>query len=140
MVFFPSSPLPGYSIVLVLLLVALDHCARAQNATFINILLGGLDDLGLTKFTSVVRQVNADPAQITFSLSLSDSTTPKTLFVPNNDACEFSLILRRMLSDYAQSLTQMSTLMTTPIARTTQDSFPLSYCTILHRANIFRKT
>ena len=64
----------------------------AQDDTFIQMLLSYLDSLQLTNFTSVVRQVQADPTQTTFFTTISDSSTPKTLFVPNNDACAIFLL------------------------------------------------
>lgn len=66
----------------------------AQNVTFMNNLLSGLDQIGFTNFTAVVRQVTND-GLLTFAQTLSDASTPKTIFVPNNDACEWlSLFFR----------------------------------------------
>lgn len=67
--------------------MASGHVVLAQNQTFITGLLANLDAQGLTNFTSVVRQVQSDTSEIAYFLSLSDSSSPKTLFVPNNDAC-----------------------------------------------------
>lgn len=76
------------------LLHVLGFCAiirhvEAQNQTFINALLANLNGLGLTNFTSIIKQTQPDSSQIAFFLSLSDSSTPKTLFAPNNQACMF---------------------------------------------------
>ena len=60
----------------------------AQNQTFINELISTLDSQGLTNFTTIIQQAQVDSNQIAFFLSLSDSSSPKTLFAPNNDACE----------------------------------------------------
>lgn len=60
----------------------------AQDVTFFNDLLDGLDQLGLTNFTTIVRQVT-DGEQIPFAVTVSDASSPKTLFVPSNVACEF---------------------------------------------------
>lgn len=77
----------GY-LTLRLVFVALAAPTLAQDGAYLDALLTGLDVLGLTSFTSVVRQVDSDPSQPIFSLSLSDFTIPYTLFVPDNDACE----------------------------------------------------
>ncbi|THG96409.1 hypothetical protein EW026_g5412 [Hermanssonia centrifuga] len=66
--------------------MASGHVVLAQNQTFITGLLANLDAQGLTNFTSIVRQVQSDTSEIAYFLSLSDSSSPKTLFVPNNDA------------------------------------------------------
>ncbi|KAJ3535182.1 hypothetical protein NM688_g7014 [Phlebia brevispora] len=60
--------------------------AVAQNQTFINGIISNLNGLGLTNFTQIIKQIESDTDQIAFFLSLSDASTPKTLFAPNNDA------------------------------------------------------
>lgn len=62
--------------------------AMAQNQTFISGLLSNLNSQGLTNFTNIIQQIQADSNQIAFFLSLSDSSSTKTLFAPTNDACE----------------------------------------------------
>ena len=62
--------------------------AFAQDDDFVSSLLSNLDSIGLTSFTDIVRQVQADTSETTFFLSISDSSTPVTLFVPDNDACK----------------------------------------------------
>ncbi|KIP12239.1 hypothetical protein PHLGIDRAFT_327582 [Phlebiopsis gigantea 11061_1 CR5-6] len=68
---------------------AAEHGVLAQdgiNNSLFSSLLDSLDNLGYTNFTAVARQVTADPQEITFSLNLVDTSSPKTLFVPNNSA------------------------------------------------------
>ena len=60
----------------------------AQDDQLVGVLLENLDSYGLTNFTALVRAVQADPTQPTFDISISDFSTPKTLFIPNNAACE----------------------------------------------------
>ncbi|PSR75400.1 hypothetical protein PHLCEN_2v9158 [Hermanssonia centrifuga] len=80
-----SSRVVAYGLML---LLAAGHVlvAQAQNQTFITGLLANLNGLGLTNLTNVMTQVQADANQIAFFLSLSDSSTPKTFFAPNNAA------------------------------------------------------
>ena len=66
--------------------------AQAFNVTFVNDFLRTLDSMGFTNFTTLVAQVTNDGAT-SFATYLSESSTPKTLFVPNNDACESSIFL-----------------------------------------------
>ena len=100
----------------------------AQNDTFITTLLSGLDQLGMTNFTGVVRQVQADTTQPTFFLSLSDSSTPKTLFIPINEACKFQFmpVIKSRVDASIQSSNRMRTFSATRTRQTTQDFSPPS--------------
>ena len=70
--------------------------AMAQNKTFINALLGKLDGMGLTNFTSMIRHVQPDTDYEDFFAYVSNSSTPSTLFAPTNVACAY-LVSRLML-------------------------------------------
>ncbi|KAI0819118.1 hypothetical protein BC629DRAFT_699401 [Irpex lacteus] len=59
--------------------------AQNVNVTFVNDFLSYLDSMSLTNFTELVAQVTND-GQTAFASTLSDPSSIKTLFVPNNDA------------------------------------------------------
>ena len=72
-------------------MVAYNALAQDQTtSTYFDELLNALDELGYTNFTAVVRLVTADSAYPTFSQLLSDTSTNKTLFIPDNVACKFT--------------------------------------------------
>lgn len=76
------------SILALVVCIFFSEVALAQDDVFIGSFLSGLDSIGLTNFTSIVRQVQADSTQPTWFLSVSDSSSPKTIFAPDNDACK----------------------------------------------------
>ncbi|KAI0086170.1 hypothetical protein BDY19DRAFT_364707 [Irpex rosettiformis] len=59
--------------------------AQSLNVTFMNNFLGVLDSMDLKNFTALVAQVT-NGGDSSFATSLSDASSPKTLFVPNNNA------------------------------------------------------
>ena len=86
---FPSFLFIGLSLLVLLVIGGRGVLAQdGTNDALFNSLLEGLDNLGFTNFTAVARQVTSDPQEITFALTLVDTTSPKTLFVPNNGACK----------------------------------------------------
>lgn len=60
----------------------------AQSQTFIDDFVSSLDGQNLTALTNVIQQVQNDPGEVEFFLSLSNTDEPKTFFAPNNDARE----------------------------------------------------
>ncbi|KAJ3528385.1 hypothetical protein NM688_g8006 [Phlebia brevispora] len=73
--------------VFALVVCAVFHeVARAQEDGIISQLLSGLDTINCTNFTAIVRQVQADTTQPTFFSLISDTSTPRTLFVPDDTA------------------------------------------------------
>lgn len=65
--------------------------AQNVNVTFVNDFLSYLDSMSLTNFTELVAQVTND-GQTAFASTLSDPSSIKTLFVPDNDACESIMV------------------------------------------------
>ena len=60
----------------------------AQDGDFVETMLSVWDGQGFTEFSSMVRAVQADPTQTAFFDSISNTSTPMTLFIPTNDACK----------------------------------------------------
>ena len=103
--------------------------AQAFNVTFVNDFLRTLDSMGFTNFTTLVAQVTNDGAT-SFATYLSEPSTHKTLFVPNNDACESSIfccLCYGLTLVILQSPNLVSTSSQATFSQTTLSFYPLFF-------------